>query len=82
MTHPQPTPTPARPPHRHVRRLLSGYLLFAVTVSAAPAVLHRPVVGHLSWALLLLALQLALTVRSVADHRRDAQEPADARATP
>ncbi|GAA2120845.1 hypothetical protein GCM10009759_70060 [Kitasatospora saccharophila] len=57
---------------RHGGRLLTGYLLFAATVSAAPSALHHRITGHVSPALVLLLLQLALVVWTLVGHHRGA----------
>ncbi|MFG2521475.1 hypothetical protein [Streptomyces sp. NPDC048527] len=55
---------------RQAGPLLTGYLVFAAISSAAPDVLHRRIAGHLSVALLLLLLQLALIAWTLLGHNR------------
>ncbi|RFC70671.1 DUF485 domain-containing protein [Streptomyces sp. AcE210] len=57
---------------RHTGRLLVPYALLATVMSVAPDALRRRIVGHVSVALLLLLLQLALIIWVLAGHRRSA----------
>ncbi|WP_329204751.1 hypothetical protein OG257_03925 [Streptomyces sp. NBC_00683] len=57
---------------RYAGRIITGYLLLAVLVSAGPSALNERVAGHLSVASLLVLLHLALVLWALLSHRRSA----------